>query len=243
MTAHDLLSQLRAKGVDIKTSGDDRLVIDAPRGTITDELRTALSANKAALIQLLKTENTGDEGARDLNAAPAPAPAARVMPEAPAAVRANESVFQQTDSLSYPMAPPVAEAPKPGKDEIASSTDEEIAQLEIELKRLRSEESARRVEVDAARMTAEDLLRSEQARWDEQEQEMARRRAEHERQRIDREARDRAEEDQRRQIAEHEIEEAEKIVLRLCSAEEYRRHLAADRMRAEQQSHEAELAS
>ena len=43
MTAHDLLSELRAKGVDIKTSGDDRLVIDAPRGTVTDDLRTALS--------------------------------------------------------------------------------------------------------------------------------------------------------------------------------------------------------
>ena len=49
MTAHDLLSQLRANGVDIKTSGDDRLVIDAPRGTVTDDLRTALSANKTAL--------------------------------------------------------------------------------------------------------------------------------------------------------------------------------------------------
>src|SRR4051794_26637867 len=175
MTAQDLLSQLRAKGVDIKTSGDDRLVIDAPRGTITDELRAALSANKVALIELLKSEDTGAEDAIDLNAAPAPEPAARAIPEAPAPVRTNESVFQQTDSLSYPMAPPAPpapEAPKPGKDDIASSTDEEIAQLEIELKRLRSEESARRVEVDAARMTTEDVLRSEQARWHEQEQEM-----------------------------------------------------------------------
>ena len=47
MTAHDLLLQLREKGVEIKTSGDDRLVIDAPKGTITEELRSALSAHKA----------------------------------------------------------------------------------------------------------------------------------------------------------------------------------------------------
>src|SRR6185369_5055774 len=58
MTAQDLLSQLRAKGVDITISGDDRLVIDAPRGTVTEDLRTALSANKAALIGILKEEST-----------------------------------------------------------------------------------------------------------------------------------------------------------------------------------------
>jgi len=39
MTAHELLSQLRARGVEVKTSGDDRLVIDAPRGTVNEELR------------------------------------------------------------------------------------------------------------------------------------------------------------------------------------------------------------
>jgi hypothetical protein len=54
MTAHDLLSQLREKGVEVKTSGDDRLVIDAPKGTITEDLRKALAAHKADLIQILK---------------------------------------------------------------------------------------------------------------------------------------------------------------------------------------------
>ena len=58
MTAHELLAQLREKGVEVKTSGDDRLVIDAPKGTITEELRSALSAHKAELLQILKAEQT-----------------------------------------------------------------------------------------------------------------------------------------------------------------------------------------
>src|SRR5204863_10189313 len=57
MTAQDLLSQLREKGVELKTSGGDRLVIDAPKGTITDELRDALKTHKSELLQILKSEN------------------------------------------------------------------------------------------------------------------------------------------------------------------------------------------
>jgi hypothetical protein len=69
MTAHELLSQLREKGVEVKTSGDDRLVIDAPKGTVTEELRSALSANKAELLQILKAEQAATES-------PAPSEAA-----------------------------------------------------------------------------------------------------------------------------------------------------------------------
>ena len=58
MTAHDLLSELRAKGVEVRTSGDDRLVIDAPKGTITEDLKSALSAHKAELLRILKAEQT-----------------------------------------------------------------------------------------------------------------------------------------------------------------------------------------
>src|SRR5260370_172635 len=58
MTAHDLLSELREKGVEVKTSGDDRLVIDAPKGTINEDLRKALAAHKKDLIQILKAEET-----------------------------------------------------------------------------------------------------------------------------------------------------------------------------------------
>jgi hypothetical protein len=229
MTAHDLLSQLRANGVDIKTSGDDRLVIDAPRGTVTDDLRTALSANKAALIKILKDEEArarAVSNAPQVTAAPEPAPVAR------------------TPQPAQPMPPaPKAHQVATPKDEIADSTAEEIAQLRVELETLRSEEASRRAEIDGARMAAEDGLRAEQALWHEQEEEIARRRAEHERQRIEREARDRAEEDKRRQIAEAEIGEAQKAMMRLRGIEENRRREAAERMRGEQESHEAKLAS
>ena len=52
MSARELLLQLREKGVEVKANGD-RLVIDAPRGAITPDLRDALSANKAELLQIL----------------------------------------------------------------------------------------------------------------------------------------------------------------------------------------------
>src|SRR5688572_31641938 len=52
MSARELLVQLREKGVDVKANGD-RLVIDAPRGAITPDLRDALSANKAELLRIL----------------------------------------------------------------------------------------------------------------------------------------------------------------------------------------------
>src|SRR5712691_6161227 len=59
MIARDLLLQLRAKGVEVKTSGNDRLVIDAPKGIINEELRSALSANKAELLRILNAEQGG----------------------------------------------------------------------------------------------------------------------------------------------------------------------------------------
>ena len=58
MTASSLLSQLRELGVEIKVSADDRLVIDAPRGAITPELRSALASHKPELLQILKAEQT-----------------------------------------------------------------------------------------------------------------------------------------------------------------------------------------
>jgi len=240
MTAHDLLSQLRAKGVDIKISGDDRLVIDAPRGTVTEDLRTALSANKTALIEILKDEEARTHAvsnAPQVIAAPFTA-APEFEPAAPASRPAQpirSAIPPAPAATAHPVAPP--------QNEIADSTAERIAQLRVELERMRSEETARRAEVDGARMAAEDALRAEQALWHEQEEGIARRRAEHERQRIEREARDRAEEDKRRQIAEAEIAEAEKAMMRLRAIEENRRREAAERMRAEQESHEAKLAS
>jgi len=75
MIARNLLSELREKGVEVKTSGDDRLVIDAPKGAITPELRNALAAHKVELLQILKSEQQ----------AQAPTPSAPEVAEAPIA--------------------------------------------------------------------------------------------------------------------------------------------------------------
>ncbi len=143
MTAHDLLAQLREKGVEVKTSGDDRLVIDAPRGTITEELRSALSAHKAELLQILKAEQVGNE----------PAVATSEIVEPPVSAPAVEEK------------PPAIVAPTDESAIAAASTAKEITQLQAELMRLRTEEEARRAEVEAARLAAEHALRTEQERW------------------------------------------------------------------------------
>lgn len=96
MTAHDLLSQLRQKGVEVKTSGDNRLVVDAPRGTITEELRSALAAHKAEILQILKAEQAGKESVAQFAKAPQPVP---VGPKA-------------TEMVAFaPTAPEVGETP------------------------------------------------------------------------------------------------------------------------------------
>src|SRR2546427_6745939 len=218
MTAHELLSQLRAKGVQVKTSGDNRLVIDAPRGTVNEELRSALSANKAELLQILGHENTE---------AKAPAIA--------------ETVAAQPKSSSPVAAPPAI--PSHADDQIAASTAEEIRQLQAELTRLRIDEEGRRAEVEAVRLAAENGLRVEQEKWRQQEEEIARQRAEHERRRIEVEARARAEEEQRRRIANEEISRAQAVLEALRASEEKRRHEAEERFRVGQQAHEAQLAS
>src|SRR6266403_566087 len=80
MTAQELLSQLREKGVEVRTSGDDRLVIDAPKGTITEDLRSALSAHKTELLQILKAEQTGNGAGAAATTSPRETSAASVPP-------------------------------------------------------------------------------------------------------------------------------------------------------------------
>src|SRR3954467_6245269 len=122
MTAHDLLSELRAKGVDVKTSGGARLVIDAPRGTVNEEMRAALSANKAALIEILNDEASSSqpviEPPQYLSEFEPPTP-----PPAPPVVEATQPVAPEAPVMPPP-APPVV------KSEIVDSTAEEIAQLQ-----------------------------------------------------------------------------------------------------------------
>jgi hypothetical protein len=217
MTAHELLSQLREKGVEVKTSGEDRLVIDAPRGTITEELRSTLAANKAELLQILKVEQVK-----------------------------NESAVATSEIAASPLrAPSISDLAKvPAGDEnalVAASTAEEINQLQTELMRLHTEEEARRAEVEAGRLAAGHALRIEQERWRQAEEEGARRRAEQEKKRIEIEAWERAEEENRRQIAERELARAEEELIRMRAMEEARRVAVEAEMREAAQIHEAEL--
>ncbi len=115
MTAQDLLSQLREKGVVLKTSDGDRLVIDAPKGTITDELRDALKAHKSELLQILKSEN-------------APKPPAIAAPKTEPQVADKpaitvSSVSQTEKQVATPTEPTKVAAPAPQTEaEIAESS-------------------------------------------------------------------------------------------------------------------------
>jgi tubulysin polyketide synthase-like protein/HEAT repeat protein len=215
MTAHELLSQLRAKGVELNASGDGRLVIDAPKGTITEELRSALAANKAELIEMLKQPSVIEPSVADEFTVP-------LQPEAP-------QMFT----------PPPAESAEESR--VDDSVAEEVAQLERELMQLRTEEEARRAEVETARLASENALRVEQEQWRKQEEEIARRRAEHERQRISVDARELADEEKRREIADQEIRRAEDELERMRAMEDARRVEVIEQAHTAKASHEAQL--
>lgn len=226
MTAHELLSELRAKGVEVSASGDGRLVIDAPKGTITEDLRNSLAAHKAELLEILNQPVVESSPAKNLVAEPPPV--AAFVPSAPVA--------------AVPEAPVALPLPISDEDHaVAASVAEEIKQLESELTRLRTEEEARRAEVEAERLAAEHSLRMEQEKWRQHEEEIARRRAEQERQRIDAEARDRAEEEKRRQIADQEIERIEQELAQMRVAEDARRKQVDGQMGAALAAHQAQL--
>lgn len=219
MTASELLSQLREKGVEVKSSGDDRLFVDAPKGSITPELRSALTAHKTEILQILKSTQQ--------EKAPAPVVPQLAKPE----VRAP-----------HVAEPPVA-SPKPVDegDSPASLASEEVKQLEAELLRLKTEEQTRRAEFESARLAAENALRVEHERRSQAEAEVARQRAEQEKQRIAAEARARAEEDTRCQIADQEIARAEDELKRMRAMEDARRADVEVRLRAAEETHRAEM--
>ena len=60
MTAHDLLADLTARGVQLTAQGG-RLHVDAPAGVLTEELRAALVSRKADLLALLARSNEINE--------------------------------------------------------------------------------------------------------------------------------------------------------------------------------------
>src|ERR1044072_8026227 len=131
MTAHELIAQLQEKGVELKSTGD-RLVIDAPKGTITPEVRNALAEHKAELLVILSRP-------------PAPGtPAVAGPPPAPHLLETPVERPPWPEPRHVPTAP--------------SSAADEIRQLETELMRLRAEEEGRRAEVEAAQLAHEHAL-------------------------------------------------------------------------------------
>lgn len=215
MTARELLSQLREKGVELSTAGGDRLVIDAPKGTITPELRSALAENKSELIKILSAPPIE------------PAPAAPEDGGTPPVLAKEPEKFQ---------------VPEPEEaSRLDGSVAEEIKQLQVELMRLRTEEEARRAQVEAGRLAVEHGLSHERQRWRQSEEEAARRRAEQEKLRIEAEARERAAEETRRRIAEDELARVEEELKRMRAMEEARRAEVEAQFRAAADSHHAEL--
>src|SRR6478672_9344259 len=107
MSPRELLVQLREKGVEIKSNGD-RLVIDAPKGAITPDVRDALAANKAELLRILNTPRPVEKPAAPPVERPAPpklepTPSVTEQPVAPPR--------PQTVAPTAPPPIPVAPAP------------------------------------------------------------------------------------------------------------------------------------
>src|SRR5215510_3765263 len=102
MTPRELLVQLREKGVELKSNGD-RLVIDAPKGAITPDMRDALAANKAELLKILNTPPPIEKPAAppiERPAPPKPEPRSSVTEQPVAPPRS------QTVAPAAPPAPP-----------------------------------------------------------------------------------------------------------------------------------------
>ena len=126
MTAQSLLSQLREKGVQLKVSGADRLVIDAPKGALTSELRSALADHKTEILKTLQSQQQDDQEITEV-APPAVAP----TEPAPAEESAPAAATAVADTADEELMP-------------SSSIAEEVKRLEVELLRLRAEEETRR---------------------------------------------------------------------------------------------------
>jgi hypothetical protein len=214
MTAQELLLQLREMGVKLKTANGQRLAIDAPKGSITPELREQLTARKGELLHILQNEEQAVE-------------AQVSAPDEPG----------QSSMLSAEALPPSQPVP------LDQAAGKDIARFEAELTRLRTEEEARRAEVEVARLAAENALRLEQERWQHAEHETALRRAEKEKQRIEAEARDWAIEETRRQFTEDEIARVEDEARRMHEAEQSRRSDFEAQMRAAEETHRLQIES
>jgi len=66
MTIEDLIAELQNRGVILKVNGD-RLLVDAPAGVLSPEIRDSLRVQKSMIVDLLRSrqnfERTGDRRA------------------------------------------------------------------------------------------------------------------------------------------------------------------------------------
>lgn len=148
MSAYNLLSELRQAGVVVKASGTDRLVVDAPKGALTPEMRAALAEHKKELLAILSV--TGDQPV--LEAAQSSRPnltqvSPVVLPDIPYSrpddpmESAPVSVSPELSNITSSVAP-VASAP-------TENIEDKIRRLEQEAAQLRAQQEARRAEIEA----------------------------------------------------------------------------------------------
>lgn len=76
MILTDLIAELRARGVILEARGD-RLIVDAPAGLLTNDLRDELRRSKLAILAHLRTEHGAPQsgGLAEIRIAPAAKPA------------------------------------------------------------------------------------------------------------------------------------------------------------------------
>ncbi|MDX6612777.1 MAG: TubC N-terminal docking domain [Blastocatellia bacterium] len=251
MSAYNLLSELRQAGVVVKASGNDRLVVDAPKGALTPEMRTALADHKKELLAILTVT--------DEQPAPAPAEPSRsnVAVAPPLAVADSRSTLQSEAAVT----------PEP-----TDNIEDKIRRLEKEAAQLRAQQEARRAEIEARQRREseikrleeeavqvavaevsrssefEALRRAEEEKWQlevaaqkKTAEEAELRQAEEERRAAQLEARRHAEEEIARRRSEEEIRKVEEQLASLRAGEVNRRAEVTARWQAEDERWRAEL--
>jgi TubC N-terminal docking domain/Zinc-binding domain of primase-helicase len=89
MSVTDLLNELMWRGV-VLTAYGDRLHVDAPKGTLTAELRRAMVQHKTELLKLLRTSLGPEPFHRD-------APPADCLSDSPCAVCGSHDRWRWLD--------------------------------------------------------------------------------------------------------------------------------------------------
>ncbi|MEA2204101.1 MAG: TubC N-terminal docking domain [Blastocatellia bacterium] len=164
MSAYNLLSDLRQAGVVVKASGNDRLVVDAPKGALTAEMRAALAEHKKELLAILTV--TGEQHdaaaptlsqARELAAPVAPPP----VIGRPELVRSAPAEYQPDSKLSTEHGISARRDVSTAAQEPADSIEDKIRRLEQEAAQLRAQQEARRAEIEARQRLDGEIKRLE----------------------------------------------------------------------------------